>query len=141
MWSLLTVYLICGTKQVLQTKRMHQWQQKTYQKCFAKNLLWKTQNLMGNKANMHNTGKASKDDLFISINKIERQTRVQPQKQDKYQSVYDQPFVWERKWASQTTKVCVRRNPLPLNCKHLLHQQQVVSPNTINTFCTTHARP
>jgi len=42
---------------------------------------------MGNEADMHNTGKASKDDLFISINKIERQTVTQPQKQDKYQSV------------------------------------------------------
>ena len=42
---------------------------------------------MGNEADMHNTGKANKDDLFISINKIERQTGTQPQKQDKYQSV------------------------------------------------------
>ena len=42
---------------------------------------------MRNEADMHNTGKSSNDDLFISIIKIDRQTRTQPQKQDKYKSV------------------------------------------------------
>ena len=48
--------------------------------------------LLGNEADMHNTSKASKDDLFNSINKDRWQTRTQPQNHDKYKMQFSNKY-------------------------------------------------